>query len=75
MRDFYRKYVAIFESLGKSKVSRTTLKKIMDNMNLAFYTPKKDQCNECTMHKTGTLDEASYAKYIKKTRSNCRKRG
>lgn len=66
MRDFYRKYVSIFEGLGKTKVSRTTLKKIMDNMNLAFYTPKKDQCNECTMHGAGTLDKESYAKHIKK---------
>ena len=64
MRDFYRKYVSIFESLGKPKVSRTTLKKVMDKMKLAFYTPKKDQCNECIMHKNGTLDGASYAKHI-----------
>lgn len=39
----------------------------MDSIKLAFYTPKRcTMCYECTMHKTGTLDEESYAKHIKK---------
>lgn len=66
VRDLYRKYSAQCDSQGKTKVSRTTLLKEMQKMNVSLYTPKKDQCNECTMHANGTLDNNSYEKHIKK---------
>lgn len=56
----------VYQNDNNIKISWHTFQRIYNKMNLSIYAPKKDQCNECTMHKNGTLDEESFQKHIDK---------
>lgn len=62
VREMHRVYQVEY----KKTVSWHTFQKIYKKMNLSIYAPNKDQCNECTLYKNGTLDEESFQKHIKK---------
>lgn len=74
VRHLYRNYSIQCDSRGITKVSRTILINEMRKMNISLYRPKKDQCNECTMFKNGTLENETYQKHIsKKEQANAEK--
>lgn len=60
MREMHRHFVQKCQEETKQSASWKTFLSVVKKLNLDIYTPKKDQCNECTMYKNGNLDEAIY---------------
>ena len=47
-------------------LSRQVFTKMFNDMNLALFKPKKDQCDTCAMNKSGNLGAAEYEEHFQK---------
>ena len=56
----YKEYVANCRRSNKRAMSRSIFQSVFENMNLSLYSPKKDQCDICVMHKLGHLSDVDY---------------
>ncbi|CAG9813604.1 unnamed protein product [Phaedon cochleariae] len=58
LTDLYRDYKNLCEQAGKSVASLTTYRDIFYyEFNLAFFVPKKDQCQKCVSYENVDVDE------------------
>nr|CAH7736180.1 unnamed protein product [Callosobruchus chinensis] len=63
--NLYRVYKNHCEENGKVALSSFVFSEIFEEMNLALFCPKKDQCNTCVSHKAGNVDQKVYDEHIK----------
>lgn len=66
IRELYKHYTKTCEERNEPTYGRTQFTKLFENQNLAFYQPKKDQCDLCVGYKTKTVDENEYVQHIKR---------
>ena len=70
----YKEYVANCRRSNKRAMSRSIFSSVFENMNLSLYSPKKDQCDICVMHKLGHLSDVDYqAHQLKKEEARAEK--
>ena len=62
--DLFKTYTRFCRDSNVDPLSRVALMKMFRNMNMSIYHPKKDQCDICTEHTVGNLDDESYQKHI-----------
>lgn len=62
----YREYVKNLTAIGQleSKVSIKIFNKEFNAMNLALFSPKKDQCDLCCSYKVGNVNQEIYNRHI-----------
>lgn len=65
-RDMHRYYSEKCRNENKPSISWKTFLKVIRNMNLDIYAPKKDQCNTCIMYKQGTIGDEVFQAHTKK---------
>ncbi|CAG4954258.1 unnamed protein product [Parnassius apollo] len=61
----YRLYTIECEKTERAPLSRWTLCKVFDELNLSLFTPKKDQCDTCCSHKVGNITDDKYNAHIR----------
>nr|CAI5849638.1 unnamed protein product [Callosobruchus analis] len=54
-------------------LSTTFFSETFENLGLAIFTPKKDQCNLCVSFKAGNVDAAEYNRHIEKSSKACKR--
>ncbi|XP_022187517.2 uncharacterized protein LOC111046305 [Nilaparvata lugens] len=62
--ELYRLYKAKCDESGNESLSRFTFNKILCEMNVALFQPRKDQCDKCCQYKVGNLSEELYGKHV-----------
>lgn len=62
--DLYRAYCKFCAENGKTPLSHTCLRTMMDTMKLSIFHPRKDQCDTCFKFKNGNLSEEEYKDHI-----------
>uniref|UniRef100_A0A6P7GY85 Uncharacterized protein LOC114347948 n=1 Tax=Diabrotica virgifera virgifera TaxID=50390 RepID=A0A6P7GY85_DIAVI len=62
--ELYRLYKGKCDNSGNEPLSRFTFNKILCEVNVALFQPRKDQCDKCCQHKVGNLSEELYAKHV-----------
>lgn len=64
----YREYIQYMTDAGKSelKVSLKLFLAEFESMNLALFSPKKDQCDFCCAYNVGNVLEADYREHVEK---------
>lgn len=62
----YKHYKETAESQNEPVYGITQFTKLFNELNLAFYKPKKDQCDLCTGFKMKTVSEEKYDKHIRR---------
>lgn len=62
----FRLYIQECEKESKSPLSRWTMCRVFDELNLSLFSPKKDQCDTCCSYKVGNIAEEEYRSHIKK---------
>lgn len=68
--DLYNVFKSHCADSGESPVSRFTFDLVFEEMNLALYSPKKDQCDICCAHKVGNISDEDWKQHcIKKDRA------
>ena len=55
--DVYNLYLTKCKEKHRRPLSRQVLKKIFDELNLALFHPRKDQCDVCVGYNCGNVDE------------------
>ncbi|KAK6168332.1 hypothetical protein SNE40_020889 [Patella caerulea] len=66
MTEVYKAYTQYCEENNTSRVSRRTFIDLFHDLNLAIYTPKKDQCDLCCGYQAGNVQEDKYKAHIKR---------
>ena len=64
----YKEYVVQCREKGVTFMSRKTFSEVFSSMNIALYSPKKDQCDICTMHSVGNISDMEHYEHTKKKR-------
>jgi len=67
--DLFKAYTRFCRDSNVDPLTRLVLLKMFRNMNMSIYHPNKDQCDICTEHTVGNLDDESYQKHIGMKRS------
>lgn len=64
----YREYIKYLSENGKQtfKVSATKFNTLFDEINLALFSPKKDQCDLCCAYTVGNVLEQDYNDHVVK---------
>uniref|UniRef100_A0A6P7F0J9 Uncharacterized protein LOC114324759 n=1 Tax=Diabrotica virgifera virgifera TaxID=50390 RepID=A0A6P7F0J9_DIAVI len=64
----YREYKSYCESVGKSNyiASDCLFYTVFDELNLALFSPKKDQCDLCCSFTKGNLSQEEYSTHLEK---------
>ncbi|CAG9763518.1 unnamed protein product [Ceutorhynchus assimilis] len=60
----HRVYEIKCQENEKKPLSAKTLTKMAEEMNLALFRPRKDQCDICFKYKNGNLSEMDYSEHI-----------
>lgn len=72
LNDLYSAYVKHCKENNVAYSSVTKMKKFFREQNYSLFSPKKDQCDICTSHKTGNINEEEFQKH-QKTKTDARK--
>jgi hypothetical protein len=62
----YREYASQCRLKNATIISRKTFSEVFQAMNLSLFSPKKDQCDICTMHSVGNLSDVDYNEHRQK---------
>ena len=62
----YKEYVVKCGKKGLTVMSRKTFSEVFSSMNIALYSPKKDQCDVCTMHSVENISNTEHYKHTKR---------
>lgn len=61
----HREYTKFCASQGKQSLCLSLLRKMVADMNISLFHPRKDQCNDCFKYKNKNLSEEVYDKHVK----------
>ncbi|CAH2090939.1 unnamed protein product [Euphydryas editha] len=61
----YTLYAMECQKSEKIALSRWTLCRVFDELNLSLFTPKKDQFDTCCSHKVGNITDDIYNRHIR----------
>lgn len=67
LTDLYKEYTNKCEYESVAPLSRTAFTTIFQKLNLSLYRPKKDRCDLCCGHETGTVIIASCVRFMHDT--------
>jgi len=56
----YKEYVVQCRKKGVAVMSCKTFSEVFSSMNLSLFSPRKDQCDICSMHSVGNISDTEY---------------